>query len=271
LAKLIHFEKELDHDLYLYKYQSGHRPVEEVSWSAAVTAELARQPTTSEEYGHRLWDLPENSLLYLGLVWRLTHGRARYGTPTWHRDAAAEILDQQPAMVNWEYRAAAQSAAGEQKSTSGFVRARVALPSSEPTDWQLAHATQAGIFVLTSFNDIIGLVRASQYSNAAEINIFALKDRSERDRQLVQVLQGNEEPQLNEILQDDEIFADVVFSTDESFEDVLIVASTTPLDERLSALCEEYRERADRYEAAAARAPDRWALSRALRDLTGAS
>ena len=50
----------------------------------------------------------EEIAVYLGLIWRVTDGLARYGIAMYYRDQAAAIPQREPRLIDWEYEVAAE-------------------------------------------------------------------------------------------------------------------------------------------------------------------
>ncbi|GAA3475707.1 hypothetical protein GCM10018966_002330 [Streptomyces yanii] len=102
----------------------------------------------------------EEVAVYVGLVWRLTAGLARYATPTYYRDDAERMLGRAPALVDWKYEVDAEQLTAALRD-KGFVPGCSAITMrAKPTPWQVENADRAGMFPLATPRDLVAALHA---------------------------------------------------------------------------------------------------------------
>ncbi|MEO6084653.1 MAG: hypothetical protein ABIQ18_16250 [Umezawaea sp.] len=230
---MIRFESERLGGLHRYSYLPGEDvPVDDPwpglfeEWSEDGVL-LSRTPMT--EYAVNGVNCEEVAV-YLGLLWRITEGGHRFAIPTYYRDEATRLLGRDPLFVDWEYDVEAGAPDVDARDL-GFVPGRACVPfRPEPTPWQREHAGHAGLFDLRAPSDLVALLRATLGDAAAEVTVFAVQDP---DR-LVAGLRSGNRPELTDLLQPGDVFADLVIGVDEPYSDSIIVVSPDDLTARIT-------------------------------------
>jgi hypothetical protein len=229
---VIRFESDRLGGLHRYSYLPGEDvPVDDPwpglfeEWSENGVF-LSRTPMT--EYAVTNTNCEEVAV-YLGLLWRLTEGGHRFAIPTYYRDEATRLLGRDPQFVDWEYDVEA-GAPDVAARDLGFVPGRACVPfRPEPTPWQVEHAGHAGLFDLHAPTDLVAMLRATIGDATAEVSVFAVQDP---DR-LLAGLRSRDRPELTDLLQPGDVFADLTIGVDEPYSDSIIVISPDDLSTRV--------------------------------------
>ncbi|WP_354697209.1 hypothetical protein DSM112329_02837 [Paraconexibacter sp. AEG42_29] len=189
----------------------------------------------------------EEVAVYLGLIWRLTQGRARHAIPCYYRDDATRILGEGCLFVAWEYEVDAEDVDSNSRDR-GFIPARSAVPiRPEPTAFEWEHRAQAGLFRVDTYDDLVGVTRATLGDASAEISVFATAGGLRDD--LVDALRAPRAPDLEDLLSEGDLFADLTIGVDIGNYDSLIIYSRDDITEQLAQLAQEYETAIDAYEA----------------------
>ena len=188
----------------------------------------------------------EEVAVYLGLLWRLTEGGNRFAIPTYYRDKAADLIGQDPEFVDWEYSVEA-GAPDIDSRDRGFIPARACVPfRPEPTQWQQDHASHAGLFALKAPGDLVAMLRATIADASAEVTVFAVQDHE----RLLAGLRSKTRPELTDLLQPGDVFADLTIGVDEPYSDSLIVAAHEDLTARVTEVVVHAQRRIAEYDPA---------------------
>jgi hypothetical protein len=189
----------------------------------------------------------EEVAVYLGLMWQLTQGLTRHAIPCYYRDGAARILGKDCLFVAWEYEVDAEDVDPDSRDR-GFVPARsVVSIRPEPTAFEWEHRAEAGLFRVDTYDDLVGVTRATLGDASAEISLFALAGGLRDD--LVDALRARNAPDLEDLLAEGDLFVDLTIGVDIGNYDSLIVYSRGDISERLGQLTQEYEAAIDAYES----------------------
>lgn len=266
-VKQIRFGAAAENGLNVYRCLPGNGVPVDVHWPG-LYQEWPEPPTPWTEYAVNN-NNTEEIAVYLGLIWRVTAGLARYGIATYYRDQAAAILGQEPRLIDWEYEVAAEEL-DPRRRDRGFVPARSCVPiRPAPTGWQREHAAQAGLFSITGPRDLAGLLQATLPDACAEVIIFGVGPGPGRLTGLARSLSGATRPSLAAVLQPGDIFADLTIGVDLGYYDSITIAAHADLTTRLGHLEDDYDQRIASYEAKAGGLPDIPAFLAAMPGLTG--
>ncbi len=246
---MIRFESDRLGGLHRYSYLPGEDVPLDDPWPGLFEewsedgVFLSRTPMT--EYAVNNVNCEEVAV-YLGLLWRLTEGGHRFAIPSYYRDEAARLVGREPQFVDWEYNVEA-GAPDVDARDQGFVPGRACVPfRPEPTVWQQEHAGHAGLFDLRAPSDLVAMLRATIGDAAAEVTVFAVRDRE----RLLAGLRGRDRPELTDLLQPGDVFADLAIGVDEPYSDSIIVASHEDLTARLTEVVVHAERRIAEYEPA---------------------
>jgi len=197
------------------------------------------EPPGPEEIWFTQLQGKERVLVYLGLCWQLLEGLDVYCIPHWNRDDSSTRLGREPILVDWEYRITTEDKFATQINDRGFVQPRLCLPiKPAPTQWQLDHQYQAGLFKMASLRELIMTQEEILHDNAAELNLFGIKPG--REQALIASLTTREKPLLTSILEPREIFVGLAVAND--FEaDFFVIRSHDNLEPTLNRLISHFK------------------------------
>ncbi|WP_328491741.1 hypothetical protein OHS59_02605 [Streptomyces sp. NBC_00414] len=265
----IAFEADETEGVHVHRYLPGDNTAVSRHWPGLFEAwPQDRTPFTE-------WAVNNNNMeevaVYLGFVWRLTAGLARYAIPTYYREEAERLLGRAPALVDWEYEVDAEQTTAALRDR-GFVPGRSAITKGpNPTPWQAENAARAGVFPLETPRDLVAALHAVLCDASAEISVFAVAPGPERFTRLASALRGPTRPTPAEVLGDDGVFVDLTIGCDLGYYDSLIVASPVGLMPRLADLTADHGRRIEAYEEGLNELTDVPDFLRAMRRLSGVS
>jgi hypothetical protein len=266
-VKRIRFDAAVENGVNVYRYLPGADVPVEVHWTG-LYQEWPEDRTPWTEYAVNNGNTEEIAV-YLGLIWRVTAGLARYGIATYYRDKAAVILHQEPRLIDWEYEVAAEELDPGRRD-HGFVPGRSCVPiRPAPTAWQSEHVAQTGMFSIAEPRDLVGLLRATLLDASAEVVIFGVEPGPDRLAALTRSLSGAARPSLAAVLRSGDVFTDLTVGVDLGYCDSITIASHADLTARLHHLAGDYDQRIADYEAKVGGLPGTPAFLAAMRDLTG--
>lgn len=255
-VKQIRFGATVENGLNVYRYLPGVDLAVEVHW-AGLYQEWPEEPTPWTEYAVNN-NNTEEIAVYLGLIWRVTEGLARYGIAAYYRDEAAARLHQEPTLIDWEYDVDAEELDSGRRD-HGFVPGRACVPfRPAPTDWQSEHAAQAGMFSITEPRDLVRLLQATLLDASAEVIVFGVEPDPDRLTALARSLCGTTRPSLAAVLRPGDVFIDLTVGADLGYYDSITIASHADLTARLHQLAADYDQRIAGYEAKVGGLPGRW-------------
>ncbi|MYX32667.1 hypothetical protein [Streptomyces sp. SID8377] len=242
----IRFEAVPRHGIHIFHYLPGDDIPVSRHWPGLFGEWPQRQTPFSE------WAVNNNNMeevaVYVGLIWRLTDGLARYAIPRYYRDDATQTLGREPIMVDWEYDVDAEQLTPLSRD-NGFVPGRSALTiCPQPTAWEVENASRAGLFPLATLRDLVSALHAVLFDASSEMTVFAIPPGAERLERLTAALRGPVRPALGDVLEDDGIFLDLTIGSDLGNYDSIIVASSTDLLSPLTNLAADCAQRVESYE-----------------------
>lgn len=170
----------------------------------------------------------------------------------WYRDEAARSIGKPFSLVDWEYSIDAEKRAADR--IQGFTPARVAV-SVPSTPWERAHAHQTGLFDVDTFTDLVHLQQALWDANSS-INLFAVAPGPHRKQRLLASLRSPHPPQLEDVLEQNELLIDLTVGMDLNDWTSITVASLTDQRARLETLSTTFNTRVRTYESQAPSIPD---------------
>ncbi|MHB0937738.1 MAG: hypothetical protein ACYC6A_15220 [Armatimonadota bacterium] len=188
--------------------------------------------------------------LYLGMIWRLSHGLHRYGIPHFFRDWVAKRLGGPYECVSWKYGTEAWSTLRNGKSVvhfedSGFYRAHSEDPIiPSPSTSEISN--QAGLFDLPSFQALADMQKETLNDASSEINLFCLNDG--RKEMLLEELRRETPPDLSDFLQPGELFIDLLVGVDMGYLDAITVKSPVHISEQIDSLLADFHAAIQEYE-----------------------
>ncbi|MFD5069472.1 hypothetical protein ACIOEZ_17210 [Streptomyces sp. NPDC087866] len=263
----IEFEADEAEGVHVFRYLPRDNVAVSRHWPGLV------QSWPEEETPFTEWAVNNNNMeevaVYVGLVWRLTAGLARYAIPAYYRDDAERVLGRAPVLVDWEYEVDAEQLTGALRD-KGFVPGRSAITiRPKPTAWQVENTDRAGVFPLVTPRDLVAALHAVIFDASSEITVFAVAPGPERFDRLVAALRGPKRPTLAEVLGDDGVFVDLTIGSDLDNYDSVIVASPADMQPRVADLTADYARRIEAYEQRLHELRDVPDFLRAMRKLVG--
>jgi hypothetical protein len=179
----------------------------------------------------------EEVAIYLGLIWRLSGYFTKYGIPGYYRETTAEILSKKFDNVLWEY-----------KVENEDLFKDMGFESAESWQGDPGRVVDgAGLFEVGSFHDLVLMQNSVQRDASSNLNLFCLKS-PQRKNDLIRTLNDKEKPDLNRILQNEEIFINLAVGSDPGYCDALLIKSKQDIEKQLNKILEEYKTSISNYE-----------------------
>jgi hypothetical protein len=145
----------------------------------------------------------ERLAVWRAVAWAVTDGLHRCGIPHFARDAGAAAvgIDRELAqLLRWEYKIDVED------GDLGFLPARTSVRIHPPPDqWEIDHGGFAGLFPLSSFDDLTGLDGAVFPDNCAQLTVWGLNG-PHRFRELAAALNTPDRPVLADVLEPGDMF-----------------------------------------------------------------
>lgn len=196
----------------------------------------------------------EALFLWLTIVWGVSHGLERFVCPRWYRGRVAAALKQprgELPSVMWEYHV--DTIEGPEWSADrGFRPAESQYPLRPDDDpWAIAHRFEAAWFSVETLGDLATVQRCLSADATSEFTLWGL--HAGRAPEVLKRLRGPVRPQVEDLLEEGEIFADVALALDLVGDprDVLTIrgprldVTLPPLVRRAEAAWAEYVEAVD--------------------------
>ncbi len=246
------FDFDYRHDGVLY----------EATWSP-IDAELFAPRWTGlyEEYGSDEQANPrltyainngfgEAALAVRLLAWALTEGRDRAVIPSYYRDEAARELGRSAEstdFVRWQYEVGCDYR-DPARGDIGFVEGRAGVPiRPKPTEFQAAHAGEAGVFRIDSFEQLTKVHLAVSGDASSEVSVFGLHASQERFSDLLAGLRLERRPSLDDLLAEGELLVHTGLDHDGFGLSSMVVKSPTDFEALLGAVTQRVGSAFDAY------------------------
>lgn len=251
------FHTSIEEGVFTYRYVSPVEGVIEKRWAGwgdfAAWADADDTPHYDDFNVINHNGRAEELALYLGLVWRLSHGLCRYGIPCFFRDDAAKKLRKPYDRVKWEYDTEAEVTQENWRRPEnfvqdhGFVRAQSQASYPDPTPAEEAHRYEAGLFAIDAFASFADMQKVTLYDARSQVNIFCLSEQRKDD--LLMALRADTRPTMQDILKTGELFIDLLVGMDMGFFDAITVKSVVDITPRLNAVLADFRQAILAFEA----------------------
>lgn len=247
------FNSETKNGLYVYRLNYDHfdNPIIEKSWNGLYETELSEDELKNPYYNFGINNnLTEDNIIFSTFIWQLIKEKISFGIPCYYRDEAKGILKKDFDFIAWEYALEYEHHMTEPKD-NGFVKGRSCIPiRPEPSEWQKKHKELAGLFEIESYSDIIGLELATFGDATSEISFFGLHKNNKN--YLIQKLTTSQTPNLTDILENNDIFIDLLIGQDMGYWTCLSVYSKTNISAQIKSIttdiynkCKHYEENID--------------------------
>lgn len=245
----IKFNSETKNGLYVYRLYYDHfdNPIIEKSWNGLFESEPYEDELKNPYYNFGINNsLTEDNIIFSTFIWQLIKDKISFGIPCYYRDEAKEILKKDFDFIAWEYDLEYEHYMKEPKD-NGFVKGRSCIPiRPEPSEWQKKHKELAGLFEIESYSDIIGLELATFGDATSEISFFGLQTNNKN--YLIEKLTTPQTPNLTDILENDDIFIDLLIGQDMGYWTCLSVYSKTDISNQIKSITTDIYKKCKHYE-----------------------
>jgi len=225
----IKFNTENKNGLFIYRLYYDHfdNPIIEKSWKGLFENEPYEDELKNPYYNFGINNnLTEDNIIFSTFIWHILKGKKSFGIPCYYRDEAKEILKKDFDYIAWEYDLEFDEYEIHmtEPRDNGFVRGCSCIPiRPEPSESQKKHKDLAGLFQVESYSDLIGLELATFGDATSEISFFGLSSNDKN--YLIQKLSTTERPELTDILEQEDVFIDLLIGQDMGYLTCLSVYS----------------------------------------------
>ncbi len=174
----------------------------------------------------------ENILLYMLFIWELSKGKKLLGIGTWETELIQQLLEQEPKLVNWEYRLEHENDAKNiySRRNIGFKNAKSPIITQYSKPINNIPSDKTGIFELNSFCDLTKF-NSVLFGDAFSLSNFYISPNPDS---IVIELQNNVKQDLDTILANEDIFFGLLMGEDIGQYDYLLITSKVDLTERIN-------------------------------------
>ena len=188
----------------------------------------------------------EEVAVYLRVLWQLVRGREVLGAAVYYAADAAAALGQPGSAVRWQYETDAEGPPGY-VSRKGFVPARSSVQiRPTPTPEQKWIRDKSLLFRIHDVREAGALLRSTLGDAAGEVYVFGTSEY--RALEIIERLRGETCPELEQLLQSDDIFVDLGIGVDFGYNDYFLAASRAPIRPILAPIVEKAERAIARYE-----------------------
>ena len=248
----IDFIKTVENGLFIHRlyYDRFDNPIIEKSWSGLFENEPYEDKLKNPYYNFGINNnLTEDNIIFSTFIWQILKDKKSFGIPCYYRDEAKAILKKDFDFIAWEYDLEYDECEihmAEPKD-NGFVKGRSCIPiRPEPSEWQKKHKDLAGLFQVESYSDVIGLELATFGDATSEISFFGLNTNDKNF--LIQKLSTTKRPDLTDILEQEDIFIDLLIGQDMGYWTCLSVYSKTDISSLIKNITTDIYNKCKLYE-----------------------
>lgn len=248
----IDFIRTFENGLNVYRLYYDHfdNPIIEKSWKGLYESEPYEDELKNPYYNFAINNnLSEDNIIFSTFIWQILKDKNSFGIPCYYRDDAKEILKKDFDFIAWEYDLEYDEyeIRMTEPKDNGFVKGRSCIPiRPEPNDWQKENKDLAGLFQIESYSDIIGLELATFGDASSEISFFGLNINDKN--YLIQKLSTSQRPYLIDILEENDIFIDLLIGQDMGYGTCLSVYSKTDISNNLQKITTDIYNKCKLYE-----------------------
>ena len=232
------FEYWREGPLYWAKFVSGStRPVQE-HWPGLYDHDAleAIDFATGERFAINN-NNQEEIAVYLRVIWSLLSEREVLGNAYYWTGDAGDLLKQGGSIVRWQFEVDAEGPPSHVE-VKGFTRARSSVqiqpPPSSHDKWM---KDKTLLFRIRDRSELVTLLQSVLGDASGEISLFGTSER--RAHLITDWLRGESPPEMETLLDSDELFIDLSIGVDIGYNDSIFIASKAPIESRLQPIVEE--------------------------------
>jgi hypothetical protein len=202
-------------------------------------------PESYEKFNISNFATGENALLYMLLIWELREGENLLGVGVWETDLIQQYLDQNPDLVNWEYKLEHEYVIIDKytRRNIGFEKAESPVITQYNKPVNKTPTNKTGLFKINSFRQLSDFLKPG-FGGAFNLSNFYVTDNPEL---LTNKLESENKPCLESLLSSQDIFIGLLIGEDMGYYDYLLISSKFDLTERLNAISNKLNDFAREY------------------------
>ncbi len=191
----------------------------------------------------------ENIFVYERLIWDLIAGKKIYAIINF-RTASFLVANDLPfEKISWEYEIEYLSNIDFTQmvfTDNEFVRAKTGW-IQPPTDrWDNNDEDKTALFEVNDFRTFIGVIFSIIMDDCGSINLFCCE--KEKKNFLTDILNGDNKPSLEKILDPNDIFITLFLGSDEGYQDYLLIKTKADLTRKLKEISDKLNKAGQIYE-----------------------
>jgi len=202
-------------------------------------------PESYEKFNISNFATGENVLLYMLLIWELREGENLLGVGVWETDLIQQYLDQNPDLVNWEYKLEHEYVIIDKytRRNIGFDKAESPVITQYNKPVNKTPTNKTGLFKIKSFRELTDFLKPG-FGDAFNLSNFYITVNYEL---LIDKLQSKDKPSLESLLGSQDIFIGLLIGEDMGYYDYLLISSKFDLTEKLKSIANKLNDFAREY------------------------
>lgn len=243
----LNFESSVQNNLYEYRHLSIEKDVIKKPWNGFMQfVESEEWDRLHEQFGVSPYCC-EEAVIYLSFIWKMLETRRVFIVPIFDIHAATKRLNKDYNFIRWQYNCTAED---NKLEDNGFIQARSSYIISPIRDeFQYRHRDYGTIFEINSLEELITLHNVLIFANAySEMNIYGLS-KEKRIEDISELLSSEDRPSLGNILNNDDIFIDLILGVDIGYHDGILIVSKSNQDTQIKQLTSRINNLIEQYES----------------------
>ncbi|WMT39728.1 hypothetical protein RE628_20375 [Paenibacillus sp. D2_2] len=242
----LNFKSSVQENLYEYRHLSIEKDVVKKSWDGYMKfVESDEWDRLHEQFGVSPYCC-EEAVIYLSFIWKLLESKRVFIVPIFDIHEATKRLDKDYNFIKWQYKCTAEDNKFED---SGYIPARSSyIISPIRNEFQYRYRDYGTIFEINSLEELTTLHNILIISNAySEMNIYGLS-REISIEDIRGQLSTIDKPSLDNILEDDDFFLDLILGVDIGYHDGMLLVSKRNQDTQIKQLISRINKIIEQYE-----------------------
>ncbi len=200
-------------------------------------------------FGYNNNSYEENIFIYESLIWDLIKDKKIYVIINFRAATFLNDNELKYDKVDWEYQILHQINLDNNKTLffdNGFVEAETG-PIKPPTPrWNNKDEDKTALLEIRDLKTFLRVIASLIMDDFSSINLFCFSENQKE--KLVSILQDEEEPELNEILDEGDLFINLFLGADEGYKDYILIKTKSDLSEKLNQITNKLNQAGKFYE-----------------------
>lgn len=191
----------------------------------------------------------ENIFIYESLIWDLIKDKKIFIIINFRAASFLMSNDLKYDKVNWEYQIIHQDDLEGNKILffdNGFIEAETG-PIKPPTPrWNNKDEDKTALFEIKDLKTFLRVIASIVMDDFSSINLFCFSENQKE--KLISMLTDEDEPNLEDILDDGDLFINLFLGGDEGYKDYILIKSKSNFSEKLNQITNKLNQAGKFYE-----------------------